>query len=97
MQLNGAAVELFEDQRAHDKSFQPPEGHCPAIFTTVLVCLTMIELEAFNRLQYSPVDVNGGVLCPPFPVRKATGHKTVLQRPDSSVKYGSMKEVGQQL
>ena len=25
--LNGAAVELFEDLRVHDKSFQPPEAH----------------------------------------------------------------------
>ena len=24
--LDGAAVELFEDPRAHVKSFQPPEG-----------------------------------------------------------------------
>jgi hypothetical protein len=53
------------------------------------------ELEAFNRLHYSPVDVNGGVLGPSFPVRNTAGHKAVLQRPDSSVKYGSMKEVGQ--
>ena len=39
--VNGTAVELFEDLRAHDKSFVPPEGkrHCRAVFTTVLVCL----------------------------------------------------------
>ena len=31
--LNGAAVERFEDRRAHAKTFQPPEGEeawsCP--------------------------------------------------------------------
>ena len=30
----------------------------------MLVC----KLEALNLLQYSPVDENGGVLGPPFPV-----------------------------
>ena len=39
--LDVAAVELFEDPRAHAKSFQPPEGkkHCRALFMTVWVCL----------------------------------------------------------
>ena len=39
--LDGAAVELFEDLGTHAKSFQSPEGKmcCRALFTTVLVCL----------------------------------------------------------
>jgi hypothetical protein len=32
------------------------------------------ELEALNLLHYSPIDENGGVFCPPFPVEsESTG------------------------
>ena len=47
---------------------------CRALFTTVLVCFDHVslldtkELEALNLLHYSPIDENGGVLGPPFPV-----------------------------
>ena len=47
---------------------------CRALFTTVLVFLDHVgdvdtkELEALNLFHYSPVDENGGVLSPPFPV-----------------------------
>ena len=27
-----------------------------------------MELEVLDLLHYSPVDLNGGVFCPPFPV-----------------------------
>ena len=39
-----------------------------ALFMTVLVCLDTKELEALNLHHCSPVDENGGVLDPPFPV-----------------------------
>ena len=45
-----------------------------ALFTTVLVYMDHVGdveakgLEALNLLHYSPVDENGGVLGPPFPV-----------------------------
>ena len=50
---------------------------CCALSTTVLVCLDhdsffgdvdTKELEALNLLHYRPVNENGGVLGPPFPV-----------------------------
>ena len=46
--LSGAAVELFQDLRAHAKSFQPPEGEealsCP-LHDCVGVCVrTIIDL-----------------------------------------------------
>ena len=50
---------------------------CRALFTTVLVCLDhdslfgdvdIKELEPLDPLDYSPVDVNGGLFGPPFPV-----------------------------
>ena len=47
---------------------------CRTLFTTVMVCLDHVslsgtkELEALTVLLYSPVDENGGVLGPPFPV-----------------------------
>ena len=50
---------------------------CRALFTTVLVCLDHVsllgnvdtkELEALNLLHYKPIDENGGVLGPLFPV-----------------------------
>ena len=41
---------------------------------TVMVCLDHVsllvdakELEALNLLHYSPIDENGGVICPLFP------------------------------
>jgi hypothetical protein len=53
-----------------------PRGnrHYRALFTIVLVCLDHVsdvdtkEFEALNLLHYSPVDENGDVLGPPFPV-----------------------------
>ena len=44
---------------------------CRALFMTVLVCLghsSLLELEALNLLHYSPVNENGVVFGPPFPV-----------------------------
>ena len=48
---------------------------CCSLFTTVLVCLDHVsllvdtkELEALSLLHSSPVDKNGGVLRPAFPV-----------------------------
>ena len=50
---------------------------CRALFTAVLMCLyhssfvgdvDTKELKALNLLHYIPVDENGGVLGPPFPV-----------------------------
>ena len=73
------AVELFEDLRAHAKSFQSPEGEmffsCP-----LHDCLGMFGLlwfvgdvdtkepETIDPLHYSPVDVNGSLFGPSFPV-----------------------------
>jgi hypothetical protein len=74
--LNGASVEHFEDLKAHEKSFQPPEGkrHCHALFTMVLMCVDHAsdvdtkELEALDMFHNSPIDVDGGMLGLPFPV-----------------------------
>ena len=75
--LNGAAVELFEDLRAHAKSFQPPEGeealscllhYCVGVCGPFLSDVDIEELETLDALHYSTDDVDGGVLCPPFPV-----------------------------
>ena len=49
---------------------------CRALFTTVLVCLDhdsllvmdTKELETLDPLHYNPVDVNGGLFGPLFPV-----------------------------
>ena len=78
--LDVASVERFEDLRTHAKSlysFLRGNGLCRALFTTVLVCLehsslllmwTPRNFEVLNLLHYSPIDENGGVLGPPFPV-----------------------------
>ena len=75
--LDGAAVELFKDLGTHAKSFQSPEGEkVLSCFTTVLVGLdhdswfVMWTPRNFtlDQLHYSPVDVNGGLFGPPFPV-----------------------------
>ena len=42
--LNGAAVELFEDLRAHAESFQRGKRRCRALFTTVCVLWSMLTL-----------------------------------------------------
>ena len=71
--LNGAAVECFEDQRAHAESFQPPEGG-RGVATTVLVCvghdrsLVIWTRGALDPLHFRPVDVKGVMQGPLFPV-----------------------------
>jgi hypothetical protein len=57
--------------------FSLPRGKrsCCALFKTVLVCVDHVKSLVMwtqrnmrNPLYFSPVDVNGGVLSPPFPV-----------------------------
>jgi hypothetical protein len=70
--LNGAALQRFEDLRAHAESFQPPEGEealscplhdCVGLYGAWLFLSDMAtdELESLNLLHYSPVDVVGSL------------------------------------
>ena len=70
---------LFEDLRAHAKSFPTPEGKrcCRALFTTVWVCVDHVNssvmwiprnLKLSTLSPVAPKNVDGGMLARPFPV-----------------------------
>ena len=76
--LDCAAVEPFEDLRAHPKSFQPPEGkrHCRAICMTLrvsvghvksLVMWTPRNLKLSTHYTSAQLDVDGDMLSPLSP------------------------------